>query len=91
MVDIIKLNLPELAEVLEKIEFLSASGRIASKSSWGSCCTITVLVCGLLSYLRIYVQLYNVMAAASLAGTVPIILLVVFAQDKILSGLTRAV
>ncbi|MDR9431887.1 MAG: carbohydrate ABC transporter permease [Natronomonas sp.] len=49
--------------------------------NWGG------IVCGLLNYQTIYVQLYNVMAAASLAGTLPIILLVVFAQDKIVSGL----
>lgn len=50
--------------------------------NWGG------IVCGLLNYQTIYVQLFNVMAAAALAGTIPIIVLVVFAQDRIVSGLT---
>jgi hypothetical protein len=37
-----KLKLPELMEVLEEIEFLSASERIASLPSWRSYCIITV-------------------------------------------------
>lgn len=46
------------------------------------------LVWGILSYQTQYNQLYNFMAAASLVGVIPVAILVVVAQDKIVSGLS---
>ena len=46
------------------------------------------LVHGILSYQTQYEQLYNFMAAASLVGVIPVAILVVVAQEQIISGLT---
>jgi hypothetical protein len=42
---LMKLRLPELMEVLEEIDFLSVSGRVASLSSWRCYCITTVWAC----------------------------------------------
>ncbi|MFC4551246.1 MULTISPECIES: carbohydrate ABC transporter permease [Halorussus] len=47
------------------------------------------LVWGILSYQGQYSELYNLMAAASIIGVLPIAILVVVAQEKIVSGLTQ--
>lgn len=47
------------------------------------------LVHGILSYQTQYEQLYNYMAAASLVGVIPVAILVVMAQEHIISGLTQ--
>jgi multiple sugar transport system permease protein len=46
------------------------------------------LVWGILGYQGQYTQLYNLMAAASIVGVLPVAILVVIAQEKIVSGLT---
>ncbi len=46
------------------------------------------LVWGILNYQGQYSQFYNLMAAASIVGVLPIAILVVVAQEKIVSGLT---
>ncbi|NEU58988.1 carbohydrate ABC transporter permease [Halorussus sp. MSC15.2] len=46
------------------------------------------IVWGILSYQGQYTQLYNLMAAASIVGVLPVAILVVVAQEKIVSGLT---
>ncbi|WP_225336047.1 carbohydrate ABC transporter permease [Halomicrobium urmianum] len=46
------------------------------------------IVHGILSYQTQYEQLYNFMAAASLVAVIPVAILVVFAQEQIVSGLT---
>ena len=46
------------------------------------------LVWGILGYQGQYTQLYNLMAAASIIGVLPVAILVVIAQEKIVSGLT---
>ncbi len=59
--------------------FLMTDGRV---QNWGT------IVWGLLSYQGRYETSYNLMAAASLMGVIPIAILVVVAQEKIVSGLT---
>jgi multiple sugar transport system permease protein len=59
--------------------FLMTDGRV---QNWGT------VVWGLLSYQGRYQTSYNLMAAASLVGVIPIAILVVVAQEKIVSGLT---
>jgi multiple sugar transport system permease protein len=46
------------------------------------------IVYGILNYQTQYTTLYNLMAAASIIGVLPIAILVVVAQEKIVSGLT---
>ncbi|RRJ27676.1 carbohydrate ABC transporter permease [Halocatena pleomorpha] len=46
------------------------------------------LVYGIRNYQTQYTQLYNLMGAASLIGVLPVAILVAFAQEKIVSGLT---
>ena len=46
------------------------------------------IVWGILNYQGQYTQYYNLMAAASLIGVIPVAILVVLAQEKIVSGLT---
>ncbi|WP_254546233.1 carbohydrate ABC transporter permease [Halomarina pelagica] len=46
------------------------------------------LVWGILSYQTQYTASYNLMAAASIIGVLPVAILVVVAQEKIVSGLT---
>jgi multiple sugar transport system permease protein len=46
------------------------------------------IVYGILNYQTQYTTLYNLMAAASIIGVLPIAILVVIAQEKIVSGLT---
>ncbi|WP_411964622.1 carbohydrate ABC transporter permease [Haloferax sp. YSMS24] len=46
------------------------------------------LVWGILAFQSQYTSLYNYMAAASLIGILPVALIVVIAQEKIVSGLT---
>jgi multiple sugar transport system permease protein len=59
--------------------FLMTDGRV---QNWAT------IVWGLLSYQGRYQTSYNLMAAASLLGVIPIAILVVVAQEKIVSGLT---
>ena len=59
--------------------FLMTDGRV---QNWST------IVWGLLSYQGRFQTSYNLMAAASLVGVIPIAILVVFAQEKIVSGLT---
>jgi multiple sugar transport system permease protein len=59
--------------------FLMTDGRA---QNWGT------IVWGLLSYQGRFQTSYNLMAAASLIGVIPIAILVVVAQEKIVSGLT---
>jgi multiple sugar transport system permease protein len=47
-----------------------------------------VIVGGILSYQTRYVDLFNLMATASLIAVIPVAILVVVAQEKIVSGLT---
>lgn len=47
------------------------------------------LLQGVLAYQGQYTQLYNLMAAASIVGVLPVAILVVVAQEKIVSGLTQ--
>jgi multiple sugar transport system permease protein len=65
-------------------EFFFSSLMITVKSAdkWA------VIVGGILSYQTRYVALYNLMAAASLIAVIPVAILVVIAQEKIVSGLT---
>jgi multiple sugar transport system permease protein len=51
-------------------------------SSWAP------IVSGILSYRGQYTEFYNLMAMASIIGVIPVALLVVVAQEKIVSGLT---
>ena len=46
------------------------------------------IVYGILGYRGQYTEYYNLMAAASIIGVIPVAVLVVFAQEKIVSGLT---
>ena len=46
------------------------------------------IVWGILGYQGQYTQFYNLMAAASIVGVLPVVILVVIAQEKIVSGLT---
>ncbi len=46
------------------------------------------IVWGILGFQSQYTQFYNLMAAASIIGVLPVALLVVVAQEKIVSGLT---
>jgi multiple sugar transport system permease protein len=46
------------------------------------------LVGGILSFQTQYQQLFNLMAAASVVGVLPMVILVVIAQERIVSGLT---
>lgn len=46
------------------------------------------LVLGIIGYQGQYAQFYNLMAAASIVGVLPVVILVVIAQEKIVSGLT---
>ena len=46
------------------------------------------IVWGILNYQGQYSELYNLMAAASIVGVLPVAILVVVAQEKIVSGLT---
>jgi len=46
------------------------------------------IVKGILGYQGQYAQFYNLMAAASIVGVLPVVILVVIAQEKIVSGLT---
>jgi multiple sugar transport system permease protein len=59
--------------------FLMTDGRA---ENWGT------IVWGLLSYQGRFQTSYNLMAAASLIGVIPIAILVIVAQEKIVSGLT---
>jgi multiple sugar transport system permease protein len=59
--------------------FLMTDGRV---QNWAT------IVWGLLSYQGRYQTSYNLMAAASILGVIPIAILVVVAQEKIVSGLT---
>ncbi|MFC7046758.1 carbohydrate ABC transporter permease [Halobacteriaceae archaeon GCM10025711] len=70
--------------------FLMTDGQVAktlagvftSQNHWGP------LLQGILSYQTEYQQFYNLMAAASIVGVLPVAILVVVAQEKIVSGLT---
>lgn len=46
------------------------------------------IVWGILGYQGQYTQFYNLMAAASIVGVLPVVIIVVIAQEKIVSGLT---
>jgi multiple sugar transport system permease protein len=46
------------------------------------------LVWGILRYQGEFSQFYNLMAAASIIGVLPVVVIVVIAQEKIVSGLT---
>jgi len=46
------------------------------------------IVGGILSYQTQYTTQYNLMAAASIVGVLPVVILVVVAQERIVSGLT---
>lgn len=46
------------------------------------------LVGGILSYQDQYTTDFNLMAAASIVGVIPVVILVVIAQERIVSGLT---
>lgn len=46
------------------------------------------VVWGILNYQGQYQQFYNLMAAASIIGVLPVVILVVIAQERIVSGLT---
>jgi multiple sugar transport system permease protein len=46
------------------------------------------LVWGILRYQGEFSQFYNLMAAASIIGVLPVVVIVVVAQEKIVSGLT---
>ena len=46
------------------------------------------IVGGLLSFQTQYTTSYNLMAAASVVGVIPVVILVIIAQEKIVSGLT---
>jgi multiple sugar transport system permease protein len=46
------------------------------------------IVWGILGYRGQFTEFYNLMAAASIIGVIPVAILVVFAQEKIVSGLT---
>jgi multiple sugar transport system permease protein len=59
--------------------FLMTDGRV---QNWAT------IVWGLLSYQGRFQTSYNLMAAASLVGVIPIAIIVVVAQEKIVSGLT---
>ena len=59
--------------------FLMTDGQA---SSWAP------LVWGLTSYQSQYTQLFNLVAAASIIGVIPVAVFVIFAQEKIVSGLT---
>jgi multiple sugar transport system permease protein len=59
--------------------FLMTNGEA---SSWSP------IVWGILSYQTQYTASYNLMAAASIIGVLPVAILVVVAQEKIVSGLT---
>ncbi|MFC4438755.1 MULTISPECIES: carbohydrate ABC transporter permease [Natrialbaceae] len=60
--------------------FLMTDGRV---ENWAP------LVWGILNFQGRYSDLYNYMAAASIIGVLPVALLVVIAQEKIVSGLTQ--
>ncbi|CCQ33050.1 ABC transporter permease protein MalFG family protein [Halorhabdus tiamatea SARL4B] len=47
------------------------------------------LVGGILSYQTQYTTSFNLMAAASIVGVLPVVLLVIVAQERIVSGLTQ--
>lgn len=46
------------------------------------------LVWGILGYQGQYTEFYNLMAAASIVGVLPVVILVIIAQEQIVSGLT---
>ncbi|ELZ61298.1 carbohydrate ABC transporter permease [Haloferax sp. ATCC BAA-646] len=46
------------------------------------------IVGGILSYQTQYTTQYNLMAAASVVGVIPVVILVIIAQERIVSGLT---
>ncbi|RLM83356.1 carbohydrate ABC transporter permease, partial [Halobellus sp. Atlit-38R] len=46
------------------------------------------IVGGILSYQTQYTTQYNLMAAASVVGVIPVVVLVIIAQERIVSGLT---
>nr|WP_276280994.1 carbohydrate ABC transporter permease [Halorussus sp. DT72] len=58
------------------------TGFFSSQNHWAP------LVQGILAYQGQYSQMYNLMAAASIVGVLPVAILVVIAQEKIVSGLT---
>lgn len=55
----------------------------------GSADNWAVLVYGILNFQQQHTELYNLMAAASIVGILPVALLVVFAQKHIVRGLTQ--
>ncbi|UPV73054.1 carbohydrate ABC transporter permease [Halorussus limi] len=70
--------------------FLMNDGQVASKLAqfFASQNNWAPLVQGILAYQGQYSQMYNLMAAASIVGVLPVAVLVVIAQEKIVSGLT---
>ena len=70
--------------------FLMNDGQVASKLTqfFASQNNWAPLVQGILAYQGQYSQMYNLMAAASIVGVLPVAVLVVIAQEKIVSGLT---
>lgn len=59
--------------------FMMTDGQV---SNWAP------LVFGILGYQGQYSQFYNLMAAASIVGVLPVVIIVIAAQEKIISGLT---
>jgi len=57
-------------------------GIVSASNHWAP------LLQGILSYQTQYAKFYNLMAAASIVGVLPVAILVVVAQEKIVSGLT---
>ncbi|WP_135805558.1 carbohydrate ABC transporter permease [Halorussus marinus] len=67
-------------------EMLYESGKLlylSNENHWAP------LLKGILGFQGQYTQLYNLMAAASIVGVLPVAVLVVVAQEKIVSGLTQ--
>jgi len=59
--------------------FMMTDGQV---SNWAP------IVFGILGYQGQYSQFYNLMAAASIVGVLPVVILVIVAQERIVSGLT---
>jgi len=62
--------------------FSSIMATSAEASRWSP------IVGGILSYQTQYTTQYNLMAAASIVGVLPVVILVIVAQERIVSGLT---
>jgi len=71
--------------------FLMNDGRVAQTvfGVLGDTNHFAPIVQGILSYQGQYTQSYNLMAAASVIGVIPVAIVVVIAQERIVSGLTQ--